>query len=550
MRTVRAAAVAAPSAASRTAARTAAWAALWAALLVTGCGGADAAPSAPPDVLFVSLDTVRADDLTFLDADVAPHLSELARRGTIFTQAISGSSWTLPSHAQMFTGLPPIMHGVCTDSVCIDPAVSTLPERLEAAGYWCAGLYTNWYVAGPYGFARGFDAYVNAMSGGEEVQRRMIEALARDDVDGVLEAMGHRDVKLHEDVSSERLVDRAMELLAGAPPGPRFLFAHFMDPHMDWIPPPPFDTRFDPDYTGPFDGQGLADDLGIWDARYSPPRRIGDRDLEHLRALYRGEIAWVDRQVGRLLDALERDGRLERTLVVVTADHGEEFFEHGNFGHRASLYDEVLRVPLLIVPPGGRAEGAPARVDLQVGLSDLMPTVLDYAGAAVPGTVIGRSLRPLMEGRTLPPRPLVTSLLHVGPARAEGRTDRAIEALRTERSKLVRMLELPPDGPPRVTGLFYYDLERDPGEQRPLTDPTHPDVRAAWDAMEAHVAGLRAAWRALPSSPLAERGIGVARLFEDELSALGYAGSVVHPWQPRLLGPLPPLPPPGRRPGR
>jgi hypothetical protein len=173
-----------------------------------------------------------------------------------------------------------------------------------------------------------------------------------------------------------------------------------------------------------------------------------------------------------------------------------------------------------------------------------MPTVLDYADATVPDTVRGRSLRPLIEGGTLPPRPLLTSLLHVGRARAEGRTDRALEALRTERTKLIRILEVPPDGPPRVKRLFYYDLVRDPGEQRPLTDPTHPDVRAAWDAMEAHVAELRAAWRALPSSPVSERGTGVSRLFEDELAALGYAGAVVHPWQPRLLGPLPPLTPP------
>ncbi|MHC5212668.1 MAG: sulfatase [Planctomycetota bacterium] len=497
---------------------------------------------APPDVLLISLDTVRADALDFLDAETAPHLAALARRGTVFTQAIAGSSWTLPSHAQMFTGQPPVVHGVRTDAVRIDPAVPTLPERLQAAGYWTAGLYTGWFVAGPYGFARGFDTYANAMTGGEQMQALLAEAVEGGDPERAAEVLRQRDVQSHRDVTSRNVVSRASGLVARAPGGPRFLFAHFMDPHTDFIPPPPFDTRFDPDYQGPFDGRDLASNPAIFDPARDPPRVIGERDLLHLRALYRGEIAWTDRAIGELLDALESSGRLEHTLIVVTADHGEEFFEHGRFGHRASLYDEVLRVPLLIVPPGGRPPAGPARVDLQVGLSDLLPTIADYAGLGATDTALGRSLRPLLEGERLPPRPLVSSLLLVGPARADGRTDLHVEALRTEEHKLVRMLEVPPDGSPRLSGVMLFDLVRDPGELDPITDPAHPAVRAAWARMEEQMDGLRRAWRSLPRGPVESRSTAVAGVFAEELAALGYTGgTVVHPWQVRALAPLPPL---------
>ena len=156
--------------------RAAATAALLAALLLAlaapGCGGGDR-----PDVLFLSLDTVRADALTVLDRKAAPNLARIARAGVVFTQATAGSSWTLPSHAQMFTGLPPALHGVNDDGLRIDPGVPTLPEVLQSGGWRTAGFWTGWYLADDFGFARGFDAYTNAMTRGQERYREMEAAL-------------------------------------------------------------------------------------------------------------------------------------------------------------------------------------------------------------------------------------------------------------------------------------------------------------------------------------------------------------------------------------
>ena len=479
------------------------------------CGG-DAPPPRPPDVLLVSLDSVRADALTFLDEALSPNLCALARRGTLFTSAVSGTSWTLPAHAQLFLGLPPAVHGVHLDHIRMDPSLPTLPERLARAGYRTAGVYTSHYLDAQFGFARGFDTFVSAMG----------------------------EVPAHSDVSTDRLVDRALEAVEGAPADqPLFLFAHVMDPHYDYVPPPPFDTRFDPDYTGDLDARGFLDNPRIFDPGKRPRRQVSDRDLQHLVALYHGEVAWTDHALGRLLEGLERSGRLARTLVVVTADHGDEFFEHDGTGHRDTLYDEVLRVPLLIVPPGAAASGAPARCDVQVSLSDLAPTILDYAGQPPDARLSGRSLRPLLEGGALPPRPELSSLALAGPPADGGHEYRLYEALRTEDWKLIRQVGLTPRGPPRLEGLSWFDLRADPTEQRPVTDRRDPRLQAAWDALEAEVAALRALSGGMPASGAAQRGTDLDEAAREDLAALGYTG-LIDPGEPVdevLLRPLPPL---------
>jgi arylsulfatase A-like enzyme len=479
-------------------------AALAAALLASaGCGRP--APEGP-DVLLISLDSVRADTLDFLDAETAPNLARLARRGTVFTQAVSATSWTLPAHVQMFTGTPPSLSGVQVDSVRIDPLVPTLPELLDQAGWATAGFFTGWYLAAEYGFGRGFGLYRSAMTPLEELPPDAREAAS------------------HRDVTSARVAERVAQLLEGADAGrPLFLFTHLFDPHYDYIPPPPFDRRFDPDYDGDLDGRDYWSNRRVWDPEQDPPRRVSDRDLEHLRALYRGEIGWTDQAIGAILEELERDGRLARTLVVVTADHGEEFFEHEGRGHRRTLYDEVLRVPLLVVPPGAQERDAPRTCARQVTLSDLLPTVVDYAGLEVPAGVHGRSLRPAVEGGDLPARPAIASLLrqrHLPDGTSE---PWLLQALRTPDSKLVRTLRIGPAGRPRLTQLEWYDLVADPGEAAPLRDLDDPRVRRAWALLEAQSAELRALWGARPRSPVPERLTTVRESFAGELAALGYA---------------------------
>lgn len=491
------------------------------------CGGG-ARELERPDVLVISLDSVRADALSFLDEAAAPNLARLARRGTVFTQAISGTSWTLPAHAQLFTGEPPLLSGTQTDTVRIDTLTPTLPQLLRDAGFATAGLYTGWYLDGEYGFGRGFGVYRSAMTPTDELPPDAREAAS------------------HRDVTSARVATQVEGLLAGdAGDRPLFLFLHLFDPHYDYIPPPPFDTRFDPDYAGTIDGRDYWSNRRIYDGDKDPARQVSERDLEHVRALYRGEIAWTDQAIGRVLDALERRGRLEHTLIVVAADHGEEFFEHGNRGHRRTLYDEVLRVPLLVVPPGAAARDAPRTCDAQVSLSDVLPTVLDYAGVEAPPSVHGRSLRAGVEGGALPARPVLASLLRMKHLADGTEQPWLVEALRTPQEKLVRTFVFAPGGRPQLAGVEWYDLAADPGEQHPALDLADARVRAAWATLESESERLRAQWRALPHSPPAARATSVRESFAGDLAALGYAeGGADGPVEALpgwLLQPLPPM---------
>jgi hypothetical protein len=166
-------------------------------------------------------------------------------------------------------------------------------------------------------------------------------------------------------VSSEQVTELVLDALgdAAADERPFFLFAHYFDPHYDYAPPAPFAQALDPGYQGALDARGFIGNEAIAafdDDSPSGRRRVAsERDLEHVQALYAGEIAWTDSQIGRVLAELERLGLAERTLVVVLADHGDEFFEHGGIGHRRTLHEEVLRVPLIVRAPAALAAGAP-----------------------------------------------------------------------------------------------------------------------------------------------------------------------------------------------
>jgi arylsulfatase A-like enzyme len=510
--------------------------------LLGGCGGRPDGPN----VLLISLDSVRADDLTFLDPAIAPHMTELAKRGVVFTQAISGSSWTLPAHVQMLTGQPPSLHRVETDDIAIDPRTPLLQELLRRAGYFTAGFWTGWYLAGEYGFARGFVSYENAMTDGELVEGTVSKSLDQDTIAKVWQALSERDRKNHEDVNSPRVVELAREALARAEPDePVFFFAHFFDPHYDYVPPGKWATVHDPDYQGSIDGRSYWVNQRVFK---DGKRAVNDRDLAHLRALYRGEIGWTDESVGALLALFAAAGRLQNTLVIITADHGEEFFEHENRGHKQSLYDEVLRVPLLVVPPGALAGEAPRAIDAQVELSDLMPTVLDFAGLEAPPTVYGRSLRPAVEGQPIESRPVVSSL-QLYDSKADGTWKVMLqETLRMPGRKLWRQTDVDQRLTPQ---LFHTALwEGDPLELAWVgaVGRNVERFQPFWDLLEAELARMRAIQEASPRSLASERTTRMAELLASELKGLGYVGpessdesvGLRVPWGLRVRPPLAP----------
>ncbi|MHC4892146.1 MAG: sulfatase [Planctomycetota bacterium] len=509
------------------------------------CGPGDR----PRTILVVSLDTSRADAVSFGDSEITPRLAQIAARGTVFEQAVSGSSWTLPSHAQMFTGQPPGLHAVLDDDVALDPNTPILPELLSDAGFFTAGVYSGIYLARQFGFDRGFDEYVNAIEGGAELEAFFADQARRGEL-AAGQAWNSFDIQSHRDISSPRIVEQASKLVKAARGEDLLLFTHFFDPHYDYVPPSPYAERFDGDYQGDLTGEDFYTNPRIFDAEQRP-LELPPRDLQHIQALYLGEMAWTDEHVGQLFDVLRQNDRLDDAWIFVVGDHGEEFFEHGSWGHRATLYEEQLRIPFLVVPPVDAGYEPPRISTTQITLSDLLPTILDALGLPPSEHAFGRSLIPELRGEALPPRPALSSL-RSRPITTLDTEQAAVEhvlvdSLRTPEEKLIRRVRVV-EGAPTVEELRWYDLAADPFELRPVGDPEDTRVRAAYDRLESEYAQLNTFYDRLPHAADEARSTVGQKWFSSQLEMLGYLDgdegddegfSLTLPWG---LRPLPPIP--------
>ncbi len=364
-------------------------------------------PAEPPaNLLLISIDTLRADHLSCYGyaRETSPNLDRLAAGGVRFESCFSPTSWTLPAHLSLLTGLAISVHGIdderLWDRYAGDgpgqpahvPLIGTfLSEHLTRAGFLSAGYYSWKFLEPQFGFGPGFRVWerVGRTLYARPADLERFARLRRAGNTEALEEWERRDplvFDLHQP-GDDLVIDRGLEFFkeSRGAAARRFLFLHLFDPHEDYVPPPPFDTRFtDRSYSGPIDGRGVSStgskiQLGMPAA-----------DLEHLIALYDGEIAWSDAQVGRLLDELERTGELADTLVSVTSDHGEEFFEHGGKSHRGNLFAESTRVPWLLHHPSGLPAGQV--VEGATGLVDVMPTVMALLGLEVPVGLSGTDL--------------------------------------------------------------------------------------------------------------------------------------------------------------
>jgi len=318
-----------------------------------------------PNVILISIDSLRPDHLGCYGypRGTSPHLDALAAEGVVFESAASTSSWTLPAHVSLLSGLYPEVHGVNRNHRRLGEEAPLLAERLNAAGYSTRAVVSAPYLERRFGYARGFEIY--------------------DDQTVAFES--HE--KSHEAVTSPRLHARALELLDSRPEGrPFFLFLHYWDVHYDYRPPEPFRSRFAAEDVLPSASALLHGRQG---------QAISQATLDALIDLYDGEISWVDHHLGRLFDALRERDLFDDTIIIVTSDHGDEFLEHGLLFHRWNLYETTLRVPLIVKLPAGHHRGT--RVASPVGLVDVAPTVLSLLELEVPLAMNGRSLEPLLE---------------------------------------------------------------------------------------------------------------------------------------------------------
>lgn len=355
---------------------------------------ADAAPGVAtanaPDLLLLVLDTVRAESLELYgyDRPTSPTLVALAAEGIRFDRAIAPSPWTLPSHASMFTGRHP--HGLSADwRRPLDEAEPTVAEYLGRHGYRTAGFVANMgYCGWETGLDRGFAHYEDQPASLRQlvVSSTLVRAVITHP--GVRTLVGSDENFVRK--SAGDVNGAFLRWLDDGPTSrPYFAFLNYYDAHAPYMPPEPYRSRL---ATG--DPRGGISPLHRWSADpFSPPP--GAEDVAREREAYEGAIAYIDAEIGRLIDALRERGRLGRTVIVVTSDHGEEFGEHGLFDHGNSLYMDGLHVPLVIRLPTGAAAGEVVR--RPVSLRSLAATLSDLAGLS-PSPFPGPSLREAWEG--------------------------------------------------------------------------------------------------------------------------------------------------------
>jgi arylsulfatase A-like enzyme len=378
-------------------------------------------------LIWMSQDALRADHLgTYGYARrTSPHFDAAAAGWTVFENATATSSWTLPSMASQFLSRYPAYHGAVMETQAANETPS-LFQSLADAGFTVLGVTASPYISAERSLGNGFDALWSTDGRATEVNA---------------------------------LVLRALDLWGG---GDLALFAHYIDPHLSYAPPPPYDSMFDdPGYRGHVRG------VTNFFLRYPV---IDSADTEHLKALYDGEIAFTDTAIHHLLAELERQGLTERAVIAYTADHGEEFRDHGFWTHSRTLYEELVHVPFALRVPGL----PPRRISQSVSLVDLAPTLLEALGVSAPPTFQGRSLMPLLNGRAIPNRPVFSETVLT--------SDRnQIVSVRSSNLKCVVTVPRGREPAPATLREEFYDLAVDPQERasRPDLPQKEPLRRAA-----------------------------------------------------------------------
>lgn len=388
-----------------------------------------AGESARPNLLIYLIDTLRADHLgTYgYDRPTSPRIDRFADDAAVFLEARAQSSWTRTTVVSVLTGLLPQTHGVNQREDALADPVVTLAEILRGEGYRTLGFITNGNVDKVFGLDQGFDHY--------QYLRESREATA-----------------FHQ--QSDRVNQQVFRWLDTRPKNdgrPFFLYLHTSDPHAPYTPAEPYSSRF----AGDADPElGRIDVVhGISAGREPAPPGIENTWID----LYDGEIAFNDFHFGRLIDRLQQEGLYDDTMIVVLADHGEEFFEHGGWEHGKTLYEEQLRIPLLIKLPGLRGRGA--RVAGPAGQVDILPTVLEALGLEA-RAADGQSLLVRMQGEMNgvgrdPGNRESFAYLRLGKRHQESVVARGFKLIRNHARSV------------SGSGDQLYDLRGDPGELRP-----------------------------------------------------------------------------------
>lgn len=382
----------------------------------------DAAPTPEParNVVVLLIDTLRASKLRPYNAESrvqTPVLDRVAREGVLFEAAQSPENWTKPSCASVLTGLTPMTHGAKTSEARLSQNAEMVSEVFDQAGFATGSFIANGYVSDHFGFDQGWDSYTNFIRDGGSTEAENVFDSAGDFIEQ------HRDERF-------------------------FVYVQTIDPHVPYDPPADYLRRYDDrEYTGQVQPRRTPELLE--DAKQGRVS-FNASDRRRLEALHDAEISYHDYHLGQFLQRLESLGVADDTLFVITSDHGEEFLDHGSYGHGHSIFQELLGVPLIFHHPGRLPQGR--RVSHAVSTMNIAPTILALTGVNGLSRAEGRSLVPDLLGQVVP-----------GPQVAFSDFQDIRRVARAGRYKLVVRANL---------SSVMFDLEADPGEtqERDVSD--------------------------------------------------------------------------------
>ncbi len=396
-----------------------------------------------PNIILITLDTTRADHLGCYgyERPTSPNIDQLAAESLVYERAIASATWTLPSHASLFTGKFTASHGACKvvdgpldltiplygpkainhyRARSIAENETTLAMLLSDAGYQTMGVVAGPWLKHVFGLNKGFEFYDD------------------DNIETVNARLG------------EEVTDRALQMLRTPSAQPRFLFLNYFDPHSPYCAPPEFSHEFVTDYDLPAD---VRDDPAA---------------IQKMIGLYDGEIRYMDYHLGRLFEGLKQYGMYDDAWIFITADHGELMGENGAFGHGGEVYQGVVHVPMIVKAP--RGQQAPGRDDRWIQLVDVFPQILDVAGVAIPEGIQGQLPEEIdhpivIESRTLP----------------DINTGGDWFSIIDEGWKYVWSSE---------GNHKFFNLNEDPGEENNLFTQLHDQARLMDDSMHEYLASL------------------------------------------------------------
>ncbi|MCE9594864.1 MAG: sulfatase [Planctomycetes bacterium] len=473
-------------------------------------------------VVLISCDTLRADALGVYAGERdrlaewgappaaarTPRIDRLAREGIVFENATTAAPTTLASHTSLFSGLWPNAHGVARNGFEVRPEIETLAERLAARGFDTAGFAGSFALDRRFGIAQGFAHWDQ-------------------ELDLLIDGRAHEQ----NERRASKVTDAVLGYLDASSASRRFLFVHYFDAHAAYDPPErAIDSVAGRAVTGSIDDlraavaehqQTMGAPRGLdativqgLDARWLGSEPVAGELDRALVARYAGEVSYVDREVGRLLDGLAARGILKDAMVILVADHGETLLDHCDvFNHGLAVYQSTVHVPLLVRLPDG--SGAGCRVATGVSNVDVLPTVVELADLAATTRVDGVSLVPALEGRAFARGPVFSSATQPPSVEGQGGAWLNFAKAQCVRDGDFKLIETPYLGRREL-----YDLAVDPFELRDLINSTDPRFVAAEKALS----GALSAWRA-GSQPLPSK---FDRSQTDEaerrLKELGYAG--------------------------